>query len=535
MKKVFWTKTIIFAAILLLIACKKEKTYPDSGELEYKVTHWPVVKTIEVSNLTYTTATVNGTVNPNGLPTTVTFEYGLTNSYGQTLTAQNPVTGNDIANVRADISGLLPDTTYHFRVTAENSLWKNFSGSDKTFHTPIPETLKATNLTYTTATLNGTLNAYGLSAIVTFEYGLTDSYGKTVTAAQSPVTGNDITDVSADISGLTPYRVYHFRIKAENSSWKILYGSDKTFHTPMPETLAATNISPTGATLNGTVYSSGIPTMVTFEYGTDTSYGQEKAAEQSPVTGNESSYVSATLTGLAGGIYHFRVKTINTGETVYGDDMEFTICSYSPTVALLPVTNITPTGVTLNGTVNANGSQTTVTFLYSIIGLRGEGWKTVTADESPVTGYGITNVNANISGLTPGSTHEFYISATNSCGTTVTKYKLSFAGCSNVPTVAILPATNISATGVTLNGTINANGSQTTVTFLCSTAGCSGGRCPSWVEVAAVENPVNGNGITNVSANISGLNAGITRKFYITATNICGTVTSDQLSFTIPK
>lgn len=321
MKREFWIKLSIFTVILLLNACKKEKT-------DLEIPHWPVVKTMEVSNLTYTTATLNGTVNPNGLPTTVTFEYGHTNSYGQTLTAQYPITGNDITNVRADISGLFPDTTYHFRVTAENSLWKNFSGSDKTFHTPVPETLEATNLTYTTATLNGTVNAFGISAIVTFEYGTT------------------------------------------------------------------------------------------------TSYGQEITAGQSPVTGNESTNVSAILSGLAEGIYHFRVKTINSAGTVYGNDMEFTICTSSPTVALLPATNINPTGVTLNGTVIANGLQTSVTFRYSIINRGGKVWKTVTADESPITGYGITNVSANVSG-NPGSTHKYFITATNICGT-VTSDQLSF-------------------------------------------------------------------------------------------------------------
>jgi hypothetical protein len=400
---------------------------------------------------------------------------------------------------------------------------------------PVLSTSEVTGVTGITAICGGNITYDGGAAVI--------AYGVCWSTNVNP-TINDLKTIQniqwgqfvSSINGLNPGTTYHVRAYATNSVGTA-YGSDIIFTTlevPNATTEAATNISATGATLNGTVYSSGLPTIVTFEYGITTSYGQEITAVQSPVTGNASIEVSAILTGLTEGTYHFRVKTINSVGTVYGDDMEFTMCScYFPTVALLPATNITPTGVTLNGTVNANGSQTIVTFLYSIIGIRGEGWKTVIADESPVTGYGITNVRANISGLTPGSTHEFYISATNSCGTTVTNYKLSFAGCSNFPTVAILPATNISATGVTLNGAVNANRSETTVTFLYSSAGCF--RCPPWFEVTAAESPVNGNGITNVSANVSGLHAGSTHKFYITATNICGTFTSDQLSFTIPN
>lgn len=405
---------------------------------------------------------------------------------------------------------------------------------------PVLSTSEVTGVTGITALCGGVITSDGGAAVIAYGVCWSTNINPTITGFKT-VQNTQWGQFASSISGLTPGVTYHVRAYATNSVGTA-YGSDIIFTTleaPNLSTEAATNISPNGATLNGTVYSSGIPTSVTFEYGTDTSYGQEIAAEQSPVTGNESSNVSATLTGLAEGIYHFRVKAINSVGTVYSDDMEFTICSSLPTVVILPATNITPTGVTLNGTVNANGSQTTVTFLYDAPGCfrcppgTGRHWIKVTAVESPLNGNGTINVSANITGLTPGSTHEFYISATNSCGTTVTNYKLSFGGCSNVPIVTTLAATNISATGVTLNGTVNANGSQTTVTFLYSSGGCM--RCPPWFEVTAAESPVNGSGITNVSANVSGLHAGSTRKFYITATNICGTVTSDQLSFTIPR
>lgn len=133
MKKVFWINLIIFTAILLLLACKKEKPSP---EIVYNITHWPVVKTLEVTNVDSTTAKLTGIVNGNGLSTTVTFEYGTTTSYGNSVTAiQSPVTGDSITHVSADILGLTPYSTYHFRVKAENSLWIDFYSSEEIFNT----------------------------------------------------------------------------------------------------------------------------------------------------------------------------------------------------------------------------------------------------------------------------------------------------------------------------------------------------------------------------------------------------------------
>ena len=255
MKKVFWINQIIFTAILLLIACKKE---PPSGGAEDQYIHWPAVKTLVATNVDSTTAKLYATVNGHGLSTTVTFEYGTTTSYGSTVTAfQSPVTGDGITHVNADISGLTPRTTYHFRVKAENSKWINFYGPDSTFITvPKAKTLAATYVSDNRAILNGTINANFLSTTVTFEYGKTSNYGKTVTASQSPVKGNALTFVSADITGLTitTDSIYHFRIKAENSL-EVVYGSDMEFIAKGLKiiTLEVTNITDTTAVSGGNI------------------------------------------------------------------------------------------------------------------------------------------------------------------------------------------------------------------------------------------------------------------------------------------
>jgi len=95
---------------------------------------------------------------------------------------------------------------------------------------PSATTGAATVVGTSSATLNGTVNANGSSTAVTFEYGLTTSYGATVTADQSPVTGNINTAVSTTVSGLVSNTTYHYRVVATNANGTS-YGIDMTFTT----------------------------------------------------------------------------------------------------------------------------------------------------------------------------------------------------------------------------------------------------------------------------------------------------------------
>lgn len=95
---------------------------------------------------------------------------------------------------------------------------------------PTVVTTAASSVTTTTATLNGTVNAQGASSTVSFDWGLTTSYGNSAAATPSPVTGSSTTSVSANLSGLTPNTTYHFRVKATNTGGTS-YGNDLTFTT----------------------------------------------------------------------------------------------------------------------------------------------------------------------------------------------------------------------------------------------------------------------------------------------------------------
>jgi hypothetical protein len=212
-----------------------------SGDNTVTLAGSPIVTTDAATGVGANDATLNGTVNANHASTVVTFEYGLTTAYGSTVTAdQSPVAGNADTPVSAAITGLLPNTTYHYRVIGQNMAGTT-DGGDMTFTTgkvaPTATTGPATDISAYTATLNGTVNAFNDDTTVTFEYGLDTSYGSTVTADQSPVTGLTDTPVSAAVTGLTANVTYHFRVVAANSVGTI-YGADMTFTTIMGEQTA---------------------------------------------------------------------------------------------------------------------------------------------------------------------------------------------------------------------------------------------------------------------------------------------------------
>jgi hypothetical protein len=95
----------------------------------------PVARTGGAANIAQQSARLTGSVNPNGGTTTYQFQFGTTTAYGS-VTPEATVGGTGKKTVTADVTGLAPATTYHYRLIARND--KGLSkGADRTFKTKV--------------------------------------------------------------------------------------------------------------------------------------------------------------------------------------------------------------------------------------------------------------------------------------------------------------------------------------------------------------------------------------------------------------
>ncbi len=96
----------------------------------------PAVHSEWVSSVGALNATLNATIDPDGLATTYRFEYGPTTAYGSSAPSPEAHAGSGVADVPVDllVEGLSPGSTYHYRVVATNSLGET-AGADHTFTT----------------------------------------------------------------------------------------------------------------------------------------------------------------------------------------------------------------------------------------------------------------------------------------------------------------------------------------------------------------------------------------------------------------
>jgi hypothetical protein len=94
----------------------------------------PVASTRPATQKGPLSAVVNGLITPRGLPTTVHFLYGPTTAYGAQTPDVGVGAGFSGVPVSATLTGLQPNTRYHFRAVATNSLGTK-RGGDRYFTT----------------------------------------------------------------------------------------------------------------------------------------------------------------------------------------------------------------------------------------------------------------------------------------------------------------------------------------------------------------------------------------------------------------
>src|SRR5262249_25704438 len=170
----------------------------------------PVISGVASSSVTSSGATIAWTTNE-AADTQV--EYGTTTSYGSSTTLNSSLVTSHSVNV----AGLLPNTTYHYRVKSKDAAGNLATSGDFTFTTAATDTTAPTisavasgNLTVSGATITWNTNEQADSQV---DYGTTTGYG-----SSSALNSALLTTHSVGLSGLVAGTAYHYRVKSRDAA-----------------------------------------------------------------------------------------------------------------------------------------------------------------------------------------------------------------------------------------------------------------------------------------------------------------------------
>jgi hypothetical protein len=203
--------------------------------------HWlPEVTLDPASSVGTRSAHLSGNVDPVSGTAQSHFEYSADGGQNwiSIATTEDTVSTPAIGHPQADLTGLLPSSSYRFRLVADNgdSLGA-VTSSALTFTTlgeaPSVEAEQATERGASSATLRAKIAPLGIPSTYHFEYGRTAAYGYRVPALGERTAGAGQAPIAVEqlVQGLQPGTPYHFRVVAQNAAGVTL-GSDHAFTTP---------------------------------------------------------------------------------------------------------------------------------------------------------------------------------------------------------------------------------------------------------------------------------------------------------------
>lgn len=188
----------------------------------------PVISNIQSDPSTPTTAVISWSTNENS---TRQVEYGTTTAYGLQTTENTTL----MTTHSQTLSGLVPNTLYHFRVKSKDASGNLTVSEDSTFTTPAvvppPDTtppvisgVQSNPTDPNTAIIIWETNENATRQI---DYGTTVSYG-----SQTAENTTLMTLHSQTLSGLIANTLYHYRVRSQDAAGNLTISNDFTFTTP---------------------------------------------------------------------------------------------------------------------------------------------------------------------------------------------------------------------------------------------------------------------------------------------------------------
>jgi hypothetical protein len=182
----------------------------------------PEISDINVTDIGTSSATITWTTNE---PADSEIEYGLDDSYGSSASSSDLATSHSVT-----LTGLDPDTEYHFRVKSRDGSGNLSVSGGSTFNTeaeadttpPEISAISADDVSTSSATITWTTNEPADSEV---EYGLNTSYG------QSASSSSLVTSHSIGLLGLSADTEHHFRVKSKDEAGNLSISGDNTFTT----------------------------------------------------------------------------------------------------------------------------------------------------------------------------------------------------------------------------------------------------------------------------------------------------------------
>ena len=372
----------------------------------------PEVATAPAFAIGPSSASVGGTVDPNGRSTGWWIEYGTSTKYGSRTDTRSAGAGASAVGVSLRLERLRAGVEYHFRVVAANDLG-TVRGADRSFRTdpaPSVSTGGVDAVTISSARLSGIVDPRNRGSAAWFEYGTSAALGSR-TPEQALVTR---TRVYGPLAGLQPGTRYHYRVVARSDAGTTA-GATRTFSTsagPLATT-GTPQVSGASVVLTGSVDPVGRTTEWWFELGATTAYGTSTVVHGAG-SGRGAVAVSETIAGLAAGAeYHARLVARSSAGTTRGADVVFRTAG-APVVGAPRASGLSLTRGTIRVDVQTSGLETRVWVELGRGGSLGRRSGVVVLPPAATP----SRVALRLGGLRPGARYTFHVVATNAVGTT---------------------------------------------------------------------------------------------------------------------